>query len=160
MEISKHLKNDPYKPLCKWEDDFYVQWGGNGLVLKCGGLEKSLSSDNPLDEAVKQTVYRTAFFEAFSNVHDMFVRGEGDTIEIAEQNAFNKAVKQIACNDHEYERRHYRNGCGVCKHCGHFKKVFDPLEKCAVCGVATYYSERDGKWYCEEHTKNELMIKK
>jgi hypothetical protein len=88
-----------------------VQWGGRGLVFVEDG-------DN----------YRTAFFEAFTKEPDTFIRGEGSSVEEAEADAFQKYERYRACENHEFERRKYRNGAGFCKHCGLFKsQCFEPL---------------------------------
>lgn len=64
------------------------------------------------------------------------------------------------CFEHEYERRGFRNGCGICKYCEKFfVGVFEPLERCCVCNCATYYTYGtdvvDGMkyWYCKDHQK-------
>ena len=62
-----------YTPVCAWPEDCLVQWGDRGLVLR---REKSGGS------------YTTAFFEAFPNNPQTFIRGEGVCIEEAERLAF------------------------------------------------------------------------
>lgn len=122
---------EPY--LCKqdWAEDCFVQCGGDGIVFSQGGFQEIMFSDNPIEslakESAKPTTYRTAFFEAFPRNPDTFIRGEGKTIEEAEEKAWNKLQKYLACTGHEFEKRGYTNGAGFCKHCNMFaSKVFEP----------------------------------
>jgi hypothetical protein len=89
-----------------------VQGGSSGLVLSREGGH-----------------YKTTFVEAFP--HNGFIRGEGATLQEAESSAWSQYVRQMSCEQspgHEFERRHYTNGCGICKHCGAFRsEVFDAL---------------------------------
>lgn len=105
--------------------------------------------------------YRTAFFEAFPNNPDTFIRGEGINIVEGEENAWDQFEKIKNCKGHELERRNYRNGAGFCKHCGLFiSDAFDPLEKCCICGTSTYYTyDKDDNWYCPEHEREMLPDK-
>jgi hypothetical protein len=121
-----------------WPADCKVQCGDKGLVF---GKSKS---------------YTTAFFEAFPVNPATFIRGEGSTIQEAENQAWEKFQRQAACTNHEFERRGYRNGVGFCKHCGLYKSsVFEPSEKCYVCGKPTFYiADKNGNFYCEEHKKD------
>jgi hypothetical protein len=101
--------------------------------------------------------YRTAFFEAFPEDPNTFIRGEGKDIVEAEENAWVQFEKIKNCKEHEFERKGYRNGGGFCKNCGLFSVVFEPLEKCCICGVPTYYTyDKDDNWYCPEHER--LML--
>ena len=98
----------------------------------------------------KGEFYTTAFFEAFPV--DTFIRGEGKTIEEAEQSCWNKYQRISSCKGHEFEKRGYTNGAGFCKHCNMFKsKAFEPWEKCVSCGEKTFYSQDiNDNWYCEK----------
>lgn len=136
-----------------WPDNCFVQGGGNGIVLTTGTMQQTLS--NP-EEAVKcltgQTPhYMTAFFEAFPKEPSTFIRGEGKTVEEAEDSAWKQFQKITACTKHEFEAKGYTNGCGFCKHCGLFGIDVLPItEKCVVCGVPTYCkSDKNGKFYCK-----------
>src|SRR5271157_4048947 len=105
--------------------------------------------------------YDTAFFEAFPREPlSTFIRGEGKDIVEAEEAGWREWQKNLACGEHEWERRGYRNGAGFCKKCGAFKpSAFDPLEKCVVCGKATYYHEDAvGDWYCKEHVREIPLV--
>lgn len=135
---------EPYEPSSPWPADTYVQWGSKGIVLGAQGN------------------YRTAFFEAFPKEPKTFIRGEGTTVAQAEAAAFAKLQKHLSCLGHEFERRSYTNGAGVCRHCLLFASdVFAPSTCCHVCGVPTNYSQGYGRdtpeetgqsfWYCEAH---------
>lgn len=125
-----------FEPLQAWPDDCWGQWGDCGVVF-------SRTKEN----------YVTAFFEAFPENPSTFIRGEGKTIADAELDAFKQYQKLSECDNHEFERRGYKNGAGFCKHCGLFmSKVFEPTEKCTHCDKPTYYtSDNKGNWWCEEH---------
>lgn len=131
------IKNTNHLAQYDW-GDISIQGGENGLV--CAGRES----------------YRTAFVEAFPRDPRTFIRGEGKTIREAETNAWNQYHKILSCEQHEFERRGYRNGLGICKHCDYAKKdTFDPLETCNTCGVATYFCvDADNNFYCEDHTSD------
>jgi hypothetical protein len=124
-----------YKCKFVWPNDCFVQCGDHGTVLS------------------KKGSYQTAFFEAFPSNPDTFIRGEGESIEEAEAAAWGEYRKYQACSEHEYERRGYKNGAGLCKHCNMFKsKVFEPSEKCIICDTPCYWdSDKKGNWYCEKH---------
>lgn len=102
-KLSSLLSSSPdYKPTCAWPDDCMVQWG-QGLIPA------------------------VPFFEAFPT--GTFIRGEGDTIADAEQQAFEKYQRDVACN-HLWGRNRpghstYTNGAGWCRKCGGFRgKMF------------------------------------
>lgn len=94
------------------------------------------------------------FFEAFPNNPSTYIRGQGVTLEEAETQAWNQLQKSLQCPGHEFERRHWTNGAGACKHCDLFQgHVFPPSTKCVICDKPTNYStSMDRKHYCEEHT--------
>ena len=125
-----------------WPDDCFIQGGKSGLVLNRTG-------DN----------YTTAFVEAFPRSPDTFIRGEGATVELAEDAAWAKYQKYEACpsptGDHEYETRGYKNGAGFCKHCNMFAShVFtlaDIGSVCFICGT-DYYDEVGDRLVCEKHS--------
>lgn len=122
--------NLEYTPVCAWPEDAYVQWGGSGLVVR-------RESDGGY--------YKTAFFEAFLAMGmSTFIRGEGATLDEAEKNAFEKHNRYLACPGHEYERRGYTNGGGICKHCGKFfGKAFDEIPQTdAQKGILQQIMER------------------
>lgn len=147
---------------CKfnWPEGFY-QCGDNGIVLKgslqdvlsdhqkaCDIASSVLNGEDPAD-----TDYRTAFFEAFPEDLESFIRGEGKTIEVAEENAWNKYQRFLNCSGHEFEAKSYKNGCGICKHCGMFKSnVIESPHSCVICGEKTWYiTDVDNAYYCKKH---------
>lgn len=161
MRLARRSFKEPYPCQKPWPEDCFVQCGGDGIVFtKKGALEDALTNTEKIEEVVEGALldkpiqtehYRTAFFEAFPRNPDTFIRGEGGTIEEAEEKAWTKYQKISACNGHEYERCGYKNGAGFCKHCGLFSSnVFEPDETCYLCGTKTYHGQTNAKtWYCE-----------
>jgi hypothetical protein len=158
-----------------WPEDCFVQGGDNGIVFtQKDAFEDILSTPDPLDmlntivTGEGQAHYRTAFFEAFPNNPDTFIRGEGPTIQAAEESAWQQFQKFLACpgpNGHEFEARGYENGAGFCKHCGMFgSHVIAPIHNCCNCGQPTWYhKDIQGDWWCQtreptmpEERKSEL----
>lgn len=133
-KLARNSFGEDYKCKYKW-DDCSVQCGDDGLVL-----------DDNED-------YFTAFFEAFPKNPKTFIRGEGNTIEEAEEKAWEQLQKYKNCKNHEFERNGYTNGSGFCKHCGLFKShAFEPSTNCNICGKPTAYTcNINNEWYCEEH---------
>jgi len=124
-----------YQCVFEWPEECSVQCGERGIVISPNGN------------------YRTAFFEAFPKDPRTFIRGQGETIELAERAAWDKYQRIMSCGNHEFERRGYKNGSGFCKYCDLFKSnVFEPSEHCVVCNQPTYWvSDINGKYYCETH---------
>lgn len=124
-----------HAPVRPWPDTCQVQWGDHGLVLPRVGNDS----------------YFTAFFEAFPTDPSTFIRGEGDTIASAEENAWKKWLRIRECPGHEFEKRGYENGAGFCRFCNLFQsKVFPPENPCRFCGTLTYYGrDNKGSWVCE-----------
>lgn len=103
---------DPIPATCKWPHDCFIQCGDNGVVL-----------------VWDKGNYTTAFWEAFPRNLGTFLRGEGSTIEEAEKDCFAQYERILACPGHEFERRKYESGAGICKHCNLLQsKVFEPTE--------------------------------
>ncbi|PHP18756.1 hypothetical protein CG471_15925 [Sphingobium sp. IP1] len=104
--FSSMLHSNPdYTPTCAWPDDCMVQWG-HGLVPA------------------------VPFFEAFPV--GTFIRGEGETIAAAEQQAFEKYQRDLACDHvwgrHRQGRSTYINGAAFCRKCGGFRgSMFRPI---------------------------------
>lgn len=121
-------KDKDYVPRHDWPGDTLVQWGGGGLVL----------GKNPRV---------TAFFEAFpdekASTAGGFIRGEGVTIEEAEDAAFAKFTKENGCN-HLWGREHYRNSGQLCRHCRAFR--CQEIKEVVVLGR----HRKPLEWY-EEH---------
>src|SRR5690606_1105287 len=79
--------------------EIFVQGGGSGVVFsKKGG-------------------YTTAFFEAFPKIPDCFIRGAGETIAEAEEQAWQKYQGILNCPGHEFDRRDRKDGYAFCRHC-------------------------------------------
>ena len=161
MRFARRSFGEPYPCQKTWPEDCFVQCGGNGIVFtKSGALEQALTDNDTIQEVVSGVLldtpvqsphYRTAFFEAFPQNPDSFIRGEGASIEEAEEKAWTQYQKIVNCTGHEYERRDYKNGAGFCKHCNMFaSNVFEPDETCYLCGAKTYYGRtKEKNWYCE-----------
>ena len=135
MKLARNSFGNPYECKKDWPDNCGVQCGSNGIVL------------------FKKGNYRTAFFEAFPKNPSTFIRGEGSTIEEAEESAWQQYERYNHCEKHEFERRGYTNGSGFCKHCGLFQsKIFKPLTTCQICGKPTNYTcDKENNFYCREH---------
>lgn len=124
---------DPYESLHEW--DCLVQGGTGGTVFSKSGN------------------YSTCFIEAFPKNPNCFIRGEGKTIQEADDAAWAKYLKIKSCT-HEMERRTRTDGYGYCKHCSYSSTVFEPLTKCCKCKEPTAYTyDFRGKWYCKKHSR-------
>lgn len=73
MKMARKSFGEDYQCKKDWPEDSFVQCGGSGLVI---GQDES---------------YNTAFFEAF--LMNTFLRGEGKTIEMAEEETFKNTRK-------------------------------------------------------------------
>ena len=127
----------------KYDWDFFCQGGTSGIVLPKGSFDK-VFGDEPLkglaEGMASEESYRTAFFEAFPKTPSCFLRGEGKTIEEAEEDCWKKYQKVLNCN-HEMERRDRTDGYAYCKHCSYSSTVFEPLTKCCKCGKPTAHTK-------------------
>ena len=124
---------DPYESPHNW--DCFVQGGDSGIVFSKNGN------------------YETCFIEAFPKDPSCFIRGEGKTVEQADNDAWEKYQKIKVCN-HEMERRDRTDGYAYCKHCSYSSTVFDPLTKCCKCNIPTAYTkDYRGNWYCKKHAR-------
>lgn len=135
MKLARKGFKGEYECKKEWDDDCFVQCGDSGVVISKDGN------------------YKTAFFEAFPTNPKTFIRGEGETIEEAEEKAWELLQRYKSCNKHEFERRGYTNGAGFCKHCDLFvSNYFKPSTTCKICGKPTYWiSNKNKEWYCKEH---------
>jgi hypothetical protein len=75
-----------------------------------------------------------AFFEGVPKELDTLVRGEGQSVEEAEERAWAQYLKYLVCQrsvrGHKFECKDYTNGGGVCSYCGMFKMlVFEPQDE-------------------------------
>lgn len=137
MIIIKNSNGKEYTCKYNWDNDCFLQCGDKGIVMR------------------EKDIFQTAFFEAFPKNPNTFIRGEGKTIEEAEEKAWNKLQKYKSCKKHEFIRNGYTNGAGFCKHCGLFKShAFEPSTKCCICGTPTDWTkDNKNNWYCKEHDK-------
>lgn len=135
MKLARKGFKGDYECKKEWDEDCFVQCGDSGVVISKDGN------------------YKTAFFEAFPKNPKTFIRGEGETIEEAEEKAWEQLQRYKSCTNHEFERRGYTNGAGFCKHCGLFvSNCFKPSSSCKICGKPTYWiSNKNKEWYCKEH---------
>lgn len=135
MKQARRSSGPDYDCQKPWPEGCGVQCGDKGIVFS------------------KKGNYTTAFFEAFPDEPLTFIRGQGETVEDAENNAWEQFQRVLSCPGHEFERRGYTNGAGFCKHCGFFKsECYEPTTTCLICGKPTNYSpDIDRNWYCEEH---------
>lgn len=153
MKVRMSGRRNEYESKYDWT--FFCQGGEYGVVLPSGSFDK-IFSGNALDGLseglASDECYETAFFEAFPNTPSCFIRGEGKTIEEAEEMAWKKYQKILTCN-HEMERRDRTDGYAYCNHCSYSSKVFEPLTKCCKCGKSTAYStDYKDNYYCKKHS--------
>jgi hypothetical protein len=125
-------KDEDFVDACQaWPEGTFLQGGHKGVVFVRGSNES----------------YETTFVEAFvkDTTDSGFYRGEGETIAAAEEAAWRKYQRNLACGEHEWEARGYKNGGGFCKKCNTFgSEVIDPADLgqfCYSCGVPTTYGE-------------------
>lgn len=108
-----------------WGDEIEILQGGGGYV--------------PLDTNTKR---RPFFVEVMAP--DIYIRGEGETLEAAEKVAWQKYQNRQTCAEHEYETRGYTNGAAFCIHCkGFFGNVYTAEElgvRCSVCNIFSNYT--------------------
>lgn len=151
---------DPYECQKPWPDDCFCQCGGKGVVFTDDSLEKTLTDPAEGLEAIKAVAgkpskkshYKTAFFEAFPKSPSCFIRGEGYTVEEAEQKAFEKYQKILNCLTHEWDRKNRTDGYCYCTKCPLSGTFLEPLTKCHVCQVPTSrYTNKDDVHYCMDH---------
>lgn len=100
------IKNTNVEAAMPWPGDILVQGGDSGLVVTANQDRES---------------YFTAFCEALPD--HTFLRGEGSTVEIAEQACWEKYLLYLRCSDGSgshgpFEARNLGNGTGFCTKCG------------------------------------------
>jgi hypothetical protein len=157
VKFARRSFGEPYRCQQAWPDDCFVQCGGNGIVINAHSRNPEEMLDNVMSPP--EGSYRTAFFEAFPTMKiverrrldQVFIRGEGKTIEDAEEKCWQKYQTRLSCPKHEFERRGRVDGYGFCKHCRlSASDVLPYLSKCEHCD-AKGFSHFRGKWYCEKH---------
>lgn len=122
--IASHHANDPWRPVQNWPEDTLVQWGRQGVVFVQDGKDS----------------YTTGFFEAFPGDGSAgFIRGEGATLEEAEEKAFQEWSRNRACLEaggHRWSRTRrlrggktdtYLNGGCFCRRCGAFQTIMSEV---------------------------------
>lgn len=151
----------PYSCAHPWPIDCGVQCGGSGIVLTTGSLREML--EEPLVGLVKLSEavavdkgpghYTTAFFEAFPADPSCFLRGEGPTVQEAEQKCWEWYQRVLLCEGaHDYDRRDRRDGYGFCRICGVGSMFAEPLDRCAICHNPTADAyDIDRVAYCAAH---------
>lgn len=125
-----------------WPEDMFIQGGKRGVVFVRG------TSDT----------YWTAFVEAFPG--GTFIRGQGATVEEAEDAAWAKYQTFLNCDGTgqphgPFEARHYENGSGFCTRCGAWMSgVCEPsqdvkAERLACDAVIARYGEEvpGSRWW-------------
>lgn len=116
-----NLSSRKYETRYDW-GKVHLQAGESGIVISRG-----------------KGSYMTSFFEAFPKVSGFgtFIRGEGKDIDEAEQNAWDKFQKQLACVEHHWTRKvHGRvrsDGYAQCELCGLRATALEPTTKCSKC---------------------------
>lgn len=147
-----------------WPADCFIQGGDNGIVFQGGSIEEALTDTGKAVEAIAAGLglanppgsYRTAFFEAFPKNPASFLRGEGNTLDDAEDDCWRAWQRILACPGHEFERRGYRAGAGICRHCGlfHSSAFTTTLDPCVTCGEDGANTgggpDLHGKWRCKK----------
>ncbi len=152
----------PYECRHEWPPRTGLQCGDNGIVLEKGEMEQAILDPEKAVEVIaevvgiKRTARRTAYFEAFPRQPSTFIRGEGATIEEAEDDCWAQYQRYLNCpgrDGHEFEARSYKNGLGFCKWCGLSKShAIQSPNKCQVCGEPTWHFEdARGNYWCEDH---------
>ena len=152
-----------YDCVFPWPADCGIQGGEDGLVLQEGSLEEVLTSPQKSADVILGAIsehkpalksYKTAFFEATPTFGELstFIRGEGKSVTEAEAACWKHFERMRDCKGHDFDRRNRRDGYAYCKHCGFSDTVFEPLEHCKVCGIATYFThDVDNNYYCKNH---------
>ena len=147
-----------------WPEDCSIQGGDDGIVFTQGSMSDALANPAKGVEAIASALgvmnppgsYRTAFFEAFPGSPRSFLRGEGKTLSEAEDDCWRQWQQILACTTHDFDRKSYRNGEGICRHCGLFSMSAFPTTSvpCVGCGESAAGSlwgpDRHGRWYCKK----------
>lgn len=132
--FAKKSIGEDYLCLKQWPENTFTQCGEKGVVF------------------TKKGNYKTAFFEAFPKQPATFIRGEGLTIEEAEEKAFSKYLRYIQCDEHDFKRKD-NSEHGICVNCSLFlTDIFPPVNKCSVCDKehVNYFTHED-EYCCKEH---------
>jgi hypothetical protein len=128
------FKDSTYYCSEEWPLECGIQCGDSGIVMSQNGN------------------YNTAFFEAFPKDPKCFLRGEGETVEKAEEACWKAYQGILNCIGHEFERRNREDGYAFCKHCALSGVFLPPLHPCTGCGAVDYKSygeDNKNRRYCE-----------
>jgi hypothetical protein len=147
--VIKNVHNPEATLRHPWGDTDFVQ-GARGIVLDMRDGTKHLT---PTFVEVC-----TDSLNADRTGGGTFLRGEGATIEEAEDKAWAIYQRQVGCpsptGSHENETRGYVNGAGFCKHCGRFESNAFSLQEigsvCCLCGDDYSLEVRD-RMVCKRH---------
>lgn len=121
---------------CKydWPTECFVQCGGKGVVM--GNQHRK--------------GYVTAFFEAFP--FNNFIRGEGETIDLAEDAAWKKYQVMANCTEHSFKKSESRQRDAVCECCGlSIRDYYPPEKECSCCGKSNVSLSIYNQYFCLEH---------
>lgn len=144
----------------EWPENCFVQCGGSGIVFTEGSFAETFSDQKKSIEAIGAVLgkdppkgsYRTAFFEAFPRDPSCFLRGEGITVEEAEEKTWIKWQKILSCPAHEFERKGRDDGYAYCRHCPYSGTFLEPTTTCKKCGIPTQHAQDAlDNWYCLTH---------
>lgn len=138
MQIENNTLGKPksfYETKLNWNKDLTMQCGEKGIVA-------SLSRNQS---------YITAFFEVFLKSPKTLIRGEGKTIEEAENNAWSKFEKISNCSHNFIRVDNTRDA--VCNKCQVKSfNYFIPESKCFSCGKEhSDFVAYDYNYYCRKH---------
>jgi hypothetical protein len=155
----RSFAKEPYLCLKPWPETCFVQCGGDGVVFTGESINETLKSPESQLEALATVAgvktskkhYRTAFFEACPKDPKCFIRGEGKTVEEAEESAFTKYQKILVCT-HDFDRKDREDGYCHCKHCPLSGSFLPPTTSCFVCNKPAHHGQDlTENWYCKTH---------
>jgi hypothetical protein len=157
MKQARRSFGESYNCKQEWPEDCFVQCGGNGIVLTEGSISDIKDTEDAVDvlKAVagrpnNKKHYRTAFFEAFPKTPSCFLRGEGGTVEEAEESCFKKFQKILSCSHTEFDRRGREDGYAFCKTCPYSGTLLAPLTTCTQCEKPTHeHQDAEKRWHCD-----------
>lgn len=143
--IAQSSFGEDYECKKEWPEGSFLQCGSEGT-----------------GEINGEAVFFPAFIEFFQKSPSMFIRGEGDNVELAEQDAWSKYTKIINCPKHEYVKQ--KDGTtGKCKYCDFLKQhYFLPENKCALCDKKNIFNKiyNSNVVLCFEHLITEMLENK
>ena len=141
--VSTSMSDDlGYVSTLEWPSDCFLQ-AGDGVVIAAYKGGKN---------------YRTGFFEAFPDIDGFgtFIRGEGESIQLAEKDCWSKYQKMFKCRDHKWVRtkddkgNDTTSGASICSKCDMRADALPPTTLCKVCNEPTNMV-LNGSYFCPEH---------